>query len=198
MKVLLFDPSAGASGDMIMASLLDLGADLPAVRQAVESVGCRLEVSRQKKRSIMASRAAVTSGRRFHSLDEARSILSSSCLRGKALEDALRALDILAEAEGRVHGSSPEQAHFHEVGALDALADIAGSSAARASLEAERVLCLPLSLGGGFIQSAHGLLPVPVAQKGTRLAELHPCRGGHQYGQHGGFINPAAREQRVC
>ena len=162
-----------------MASLLDLGADRQAVRQAVESVGCRLEVTRQKKRSIMACRAAVTSDRRFHSLDEARSILNSSCLRGKALESALRALHILAEAEGRVHGVSPEQAHFHEVGALDALADIAGSSAARASLEADRVLCLPVCVGGGFIQSAHGLLPVPGPAALEILRAHHiPWRGG--------------------
>ena len=179
MKVLLFDPSAGASGDMIMASLLDLGADLPAVRQAVESVGCRLEVTRQEKRSIMACRAAVTSDRRFHSLDEARSILNSSALKGKALEDALRALHILAEAEGRVHGVSPEQAHFHEVGALDALADIAGACAARASLEAEQVLCLPVSVGGGTVRSAHGLLPVPGPAALEILRAHHiPWRGG--------------------
>ena len=164
---------------MIMASLLDLGADGQAVRQAVESVGCRLEVTRQKKRSIMACRAAVTSDRRFHSLDEARSILNSSCLREKALEDALRALHILAEAEGRVHGVSPEQAHFHEVGALDALADIAGSSAARASLEADQVLCLPVCVGGGLIQSAHGLLPVPGPAALEILRAHHiPWRGG--------------------
>lgn len=162
-----------------MASLLDLGANEQAIRQAVESVGCRLEVTRQKKRSIMACRAAVTSDRRFHSLDEARSILNSSCLREKALEDALRALHILAEAEGRVHGTSPEQAHFHEVGALDALADIAGSSAARASLEAEQVLCLPVCVGGGLIKSAHGLLPVPGPAALEILRARHiPWRGG--------------------
>jgi len=161
MRVLLFHPSAGASGDMIMASLLDLGADIQAVRRAVESVGCRLELSRQERRGIMACRAAVTSDRRFQSLAEAESILQASSLSGKALEDALRALHILAEAEGRVHGVSPEQAHFHEVGALDALADIAGACAARASLEAERALCLPVSTGSGMVQTAHGLLPVP-------------------------------------
>jgi hypothetical protein len=79
MKVLLFDPSAGASGDMIIASLLDLGADVDAVREAVESVGCRLEVSRQEKSHIIACRARVISDRRYQSLDEAKSILQNSC-----------------------------------------------------------------------------------------------------------------------
>ena len=104
MPILLFDPSAGAAGDMIMATLLDLGADPDAVREAVESVGCRLEVTREEKSHIMATRAKVTSDRRYHSLDEAVSILQGSSLAGAALENALSALDTLAEAESRVHG----------------------------------------------------------------------------------------------
>ncbi|NTV77138.1 MAG: nickel pincer cofactor biosynthesis protein LarC, partial [Methanothrix sp.] len=160
-------------------SLLDLGADLQAVRQAVESVGCRLEVSRQERSSIMACRAIVTSDKRFRSLSEAQSILQASSLKGSALENALRALHILAQAEGQVHGSAPDQPHFHEVGALDALADIAGACAARASLKAERVLCLPVSVGGGFVRSAHGLLPVP-GPAALEILRSHsiPWRGG--------------------
>jgi hypothetical protein len=179
MKALLFDPGAGASGDMIMASLLDLGADPDIVREAVESVGCRLEVSRQEKSHIMASRARVISDKRFQSLDDAKSILRASCLQGKAREDALRALDILAEAESRVHGVAAQQVHFHEIGALDALADIAGSCAARQSLAVERVLSLPVSVGGGYIASAHGLLavPGPAALEILRSHEI-PWKGG--------------------
>lgn len=161
MKVLLFDPSSGASGDMIMASLLDLGADQNAVRQAVESVGCTLEVTRQERGHIAATRANVVSDRRFHSLEEAASILSGSSLSGKARKDALLALDTLAEAESRVHGAAKDKAHFHEVGALDALADIAGCCSARHSLPVQRVLCRTVSVGGGYVQTAHGLLPVP-------------------------------------
>jgi pyridinium-3,5-bisthiocarboxylic acid mononucleotide nickel chelatase len=161
MKALLFDPSAGASGDMIMASLLDLGADLDAVRQAVESVGCRLEVSRQEKSHIMATRARVISDKRFQSLSDAISIMQGSSLHGIALENALSALNTLAEAESRVHGVAKEQARFHEIGALDALADIAGACAARQSLAVERVFSLPVCVGGGFVESEHGLLPIP-------------------------------------
>lgn len=144
-----------------MASLLDLGADLDAIRQAVESVGCRLEVSRQEKSHIMACRAQVISDRRYQSLDEAKSILQGSSLSGKALENAMTALDILAGAESLVHGVAAEQVRFHEIGALDALADIAGSCAARHCLVAERVFSKPVSVGGGYAASAHGLLAVP-------------------------------------
>ena len=179
MKVLLFDPCAGASGDMIMASLLDLGANLDVVRQAVESVGCRLEVSRQEKSHIMACRARVISDRRYRSLDEAKSILQGSSLQGKALENALSALNTLAEAESRVHGVAAEHVRFHEIGALDALADIAGACAARHILSAERVLSRPVSVGGGNVASAHGLLavPGPAALEILRAHEI-PWKGG--------------------
>ena len=179
MKALLFDPSAGAAGDMIMATLLDLGADPAAVRQAVESVGCRLEISREERSHIMATRAKVVSDRRYQSLEEAVSILQGSCLEGKALENALSALNILAEAESRVHGVAKAEARFHEIGALDALADIAGSCAARQCLDVERVFSRPVSVGGGYVQSAHGLLPVP-GPAALEIMRAHhiPWKGG--------------------
>jgi len=179
MKVLLFDPSAGASGDMIMASLLDLGADPDAVREAVESVGCTLEVTRQEKSHIMACRARVISDKRYQSLDEAKSILHSSSLEGQAREKALCALDILAQAEGRMHGVAAENVRFHEIGALDALADIAGACAAWHCLSAERVLSRPVSVGGGFVQSSHGLLAVP-GPAALEILRTHkiPWKGG--------------------
>ncbi len=179
MKVLLFDPCTGASGDMIIAALLDLGADLDSVREAVESTGCTLEVSRQEKSHIMACRARVISDKRFQSLEEAESILQGSILSGKALENAMTALNILAEAESRVHGVVAQQARFHEIGALDALADIAGACAARQSLSVERVLSRPVSVGGGNVASAHGMLaiPGPAALEILRSQEI-PWKGG--------------------
>jgi len=179
MKVLLLDPSAGASGDMIMASLLDLGADADGVRRAVESVGCTLEVTRQERGHIAALRADVISDRSFQSPEEAAAILRGSSLKGEALQDALAALEILAAAEGRVHGLPEDRVHFHEVGALDALADIAGCCAARHSLPAERVICRTVSVGGGYVQTAHGLLPVP-GPAALEILRAHsiPWQGG--------------------
>jgi len=179
MKVLLFDPSAGASGDMIIASLLDLGADLESVRAAVESVGCRLEIAREERCHIMACRAHIISGRRFHSLDEAVSILQNASLTEHARKNALLALDALAVAESRVHGVPKEEAHFHEVGALDALADIAGACEAAHSLGIERVVSLPICVGGGYVKTEHGLLPVPGPAALEILRSTHiPWKGG--------------------
>jgi uncharacterized protein (TIGR00299 family) protein len=178
MKALLFDPYSGASGDMILGCLLDLGADEKKAREAVESVGCRLELSRIERSHISALRAVVVPPERCQSFEETVSIIKASSLRGEALKKALQSLKILADAESRVHGSHA-LAEFHEVGARDALADIAGSCAALQSLEVERVLSLPISVGGGFVKASHGLLPVP----GPAALEIlrafgMPWRGG--------------------
>lgn len=161
MKVLLFDPFAGASGDMTIGCLLDLGADPVVVRDAIESLGCKLEISKEQKSHILATRASVTSDKRYHSLDEALALLKNASLEPPARDRALRIIDTLATAESTVHGMPKDEARFHEIGALDALADIAGSCAAIHSLNVEKVISLPISVGGGFVQSAHGLLPVP-------------------------------------
>jgi uncharacterized protein (TIGR00299 family) protein len=179
MKSLLFDPYSGASGDMIMGCLLALGADAKEVSKAVESVGCSLEISHVEKSHIAATRAKIVSNDRFSNLEEANSILRGSSIKGRALEDALRAVDVVASAESHVHGVPKEEARFHEVGALDALADIAGSCVALRSLGVERVISMPISVGGGFISSHHGLLPVPgPAALEILRANKIPWRGG--------------------
>jgi hypothetical protein len=162
MRLLLFDPTSGASGDMIMASLLDLGADPDAVRAAVEAVGCGFETSREERHHISSTRVRIhAGGKRYRTLAEARSILAAATLAPHALDRALQIMEILASAEGRVHGVSGEVARFHEIGAMDALADIAGSSAALSSLAVDRVVVLPISVGSGTVVAAHGRLPVP-------------------------------------
>ena len=145
-----------------MASLLDLGADPDAVRKAVESVGCGLEISREERHHISAARVRIhAGGKRYRTLSEARSILAAADLAPQARDRALHIMEILASAEGRVHAVSGEEARFHEIGAMDALADIAGSSAALSSLAVDRVVVLPISVGSGTVVAAHGRLPVP-------------------------------------
>ena len=145
-----------------MASLLDLGADPDAVRKAVESVGCGLEISREERHHISAARVRIhAGGKRYRTLSEARSILAAAALAPQACDRAMKIMEILASAEGRVHAVSGEEARFHEIGAMDALADIAGSSAALSSLAVDRVVVLPISVGSGTVVAAHGRLPVP-------------------------------------
>ncbi len=179
MRILLFDPYCGASGDMIIAALIDLGADLEYVRSAVESVGCALELKERRFDHIRALRAEIISEGEFRSLDEAKDILRGSTLSESAREMAFRILDVMASAESKVHGVQKDGVRFHEMGSLDALADIAGSSAALESLNVDRVLSLVPSVGGGLTDTAHGLLPVP-APGTLEILRMHriPWRGG--------------------
>ncbi|MGB9902160.1 nickel pincer cofactor biosynthesis protein LarC [Methanothrix sp.] len=179
MRALLFDPYCGASGDMILGALMDLGADRESVRSAVESVGCGLEVKEIRFDHIRALRVKVLSDKSFRSLGEARDILRASTLSSQALERALRILEIMASAESRVHGIDKEDARFHEMGSMDALADIAGSSAAMESLSLDRILSTAPSVGGGITDTSHGMLPVP-APATLEILRSHriPWRGG--------------------
>ena len=202
MRVLLFDPSSGASGDMIMACLLDLGADPDAVRAAVESVGCSLEIKRDEKHHIGAARVRVQAGgKRYRTLAEARSILAGSRLSPPALDRAKRVMEILAGAEGRVHGVDREEARFHEIGALDALADIAGSCAGLESIGVEKVIVLPISVGSGTVVAAHGRLPVPAPAtlevlKSSGLLWRGARRGGAAHPHGGGDPGGVCRRGR--
>ena len=179
MKILLLDPFAGASGDMTIGCLLDLGADQTVVREAIESLDCHLVINKEQKDHIVATRAKVTSDKRFHSLKEAKSLIQNARLDPPAIDRALQIIETLATAESQVHGVPKEETRFHEIGALDALADIAGSCAALHSLRVEKVFSLPISVGGGFVQSAHGLLPVP-GPAALEILRTHriPWKGG--------------------
>lgn len=179
MRALLFDPYCGASGDMILGALIDLGAGLEYVRSAVESVGCRLEVNERRFDHIRALRVKVLSDKSFRSLGEAIDIMKASALTSRALERALRILDIMASAESKVHGVDKENARFHEMGSLDALADIAGSCAAMESLDVKKILSIAPSVGGGITDTSHGMLPVP-APATLEVLRSHriPWRGG--------------------
>jgi len=88
-------------------------------------------------------------------------IIEASALGGRAGERSVQALRLLGLAEGKVHGVDLEQVHFHEIGAVDTLADICGSMLLLDALEADKVVCSPVDLGSGFVDCAHGKMPVP-------------------------------------
>ncbi|VUT27487.1 MAG: hypothetical protein SYNGOMJ08_00033 [Candidatus Syntrophoarchaeum sp. GoM_oil] len=165
MRCLLFDPFSGAAGDMILASLIDLGADLEKIRGAVGSVcGDRVEikVSDVKRQGIAAKHLVVeVEDHENRSYPEIVSLLKDGGLDKDLLNLALSIFDRIAEAEARVHGVDPEDLIFHEVGQLDAIADVVGSVAAILDLDV-KVVSTKISVGGGFVQHHdHGMLPVP-------------------------------------
>jgi len=177
MRVAHFDPFAGAAGDMIVGALIDAGAPLDGVREAVGSLGLPglvLEAGKVRRGGLDGTRFAVKAPHehRHRHLPDILALLEKSSLAERARERAVMIFTRLAEAEGAVHGISPEEVHFHEVGAADSIADVTGAVAALELLGIERVSSGPPALGHeGFVECAHGKLPVPV----PAVVEL--CKG---------------------
>lgn len=157
---------AGASGDMLLGAFLDAGAPLERVRSAVDALDVeRIEIATRvvTRHGIAATQAdvrapAVTATR---SWADVRALLEGADLPEPVRALALDVFARLARAEARVHATLPETVHFHEVGALDALADIVGSCAALHALGVTELTCSPVALGVGTSSSEHGVLPVP-------------------------------------
>ena len=112
------------------------------------------------------------------SLPEVRSLLMGANLTQRALNLSLTAFGLLAEAEGRIHGVPPEEVHFHEVGAIDAIVDIACCAAAADALDLDGWYCSPVNVGSGFVNCAHGRFPVPAPATAELLKNL-PTYSAH-------------------
>ena len=165
MRALHFDCFSGISGDMTLAALIDAGVDVEAIRQGLYSLGLpiRLEVEKVRKGGFAATfvhvEAPSEDEHRF--LPEVEEILQRGQLTPRQRDLALRIFRRLAEAESAAHGMPLDKVHFHEVGALDSIADIAGAAIALDLLGAERITSRSVPTGNGMVQCAHGLMPIP-------------------------------------
>ncbi len=151
---------------MALGALLDAGLSLDALRmelQRLNVTGWELDATREVRGPLAGTRAHVMAPEQHmhRTLHDIRTIISGAALAPAIIERSLRVFTLLAEAEARVHGTTVDQIHFHEVGALDALIDIVGVVAGLALLEIEHVFASPLPLGAGWVRSAHGPIPVP-------------------------------------
>lgn len=166
------DCTAGVAGDMLLAALLDAGANAHAVADAVASLGVpglAVRTRPARRAGLACLRVHVdrpaTPDRSRH-LSDVLALLDGARLAPGAARYARQVFRLLADTEAQVHGTTPEQVHFHEVGAYDALADVVGCAAALADLgllaPGAVVSCSPLAAGHGQVTSAHGRMPVPV------------------------------------
>ena len=172
-RLLYIDCIGGVAGDMLLGALLDAGADIEAVREGLGRLGIEdlaLETEPAVRHGIAATRAIV-SGR-----DEQPHRTWRTIRELDMPELAQEAFRRLAIAEGRIHGIAPEQVHFHEVGAVDAIGEVVGVALALESLGIEKVICSPLPVGRGFVTAAHGRLPLPAPATLT-LLEGAPIHG---------------------
>ena len=165
MKEVVFDPFSGASGDMIVASLVDLGANKKAVKEAMTSIGdIRVDISRVSKLGIGATKVNVTSaddrGREYTKIID---VIKASGLEDVVMADSLAIFERVADAESKVHETPKDRLRFHEVGAADAIADVIGACAAFHDLGFDKceIHSTPVRIGGGFVDTSHGRLPVP-------------------------------------
>jgi uncharacterized protein (TIGR00299 family) protein len=182
VKTLIFDPFSGAAGDMILGSLVDLGADPAKVRSAIESaVEVNVTFSPVVKKGVKSTDAQIHVSRQVHSRSyhELLEIIGKAPLPDKVRKNALGVFALLAEAESTVHGESLQELHFHEVGQEDALADVIGSCFAISEFSPASVLCTPINVGGGQVRTAHGVLPVPA----PATLEILKRRGFPFYGE---------------
>lgn len=183
MKVLYLDCFSGISGDMCLGALIDAGADHKRLLDDLVSLPLYDWDMRVEKKTIhgitgtkvdIAVREDLQPHRSFRDI---KNILEGCQLPRKAIENSLRIFERLAEAEGKVHGLPADKVHFHEVGGVDSIIDIVGTSLAMYYLEVDRVICSPVPTGKGTIECRHGILPVPAPAtaellKGIPLAGL--------------------------
>jgi uncharacterized protein (TIGR00299 family) protein len=160
------DASAGASGDMLLGALVGAGADLAVLQAAVDALGTervRLTAKSVTRAGLAATQvevAAPASDVR-RTWPDVRALISGADLAGPVRDRALDVFARLARAESAAHGIPADEVHFHEVGALDSLADVVGVCAALHDLAVSEMHCTPVALGQGTVRTEHGLLPVP-------------------------------------
>jgi hypothetical protein len=204
MKTLYLDLFSGISGDMFIAALIYLGVDGRQLEQELKKLrldGYHLHVTRGRKASLEGVKFDVhladdhdhagqphahthshphnhahPHGRTFAQI---RQLITESGLSDWVKQKAVAVFERLAVAEGRVHGLPPEQVNFHEVGAVDSIVDIVGACIALEMLGKPRVLASPVVEGTGWIECAHGRLPIPapatLAILGARGISLSQC-----------------------
>jgi uncharacterized protein (DUF111 family) len=172
--MLYFDLLCGASGDMILASLVDLGVPLSYLQECyarLEIPGLTIEQTRKDRAGRACTQLVITwseqQQRGFRNLAAILELLARGSYTANVTASCRGILTRLAEAESRVHGVAVEQVHFHEIGAVDTVVDVLGFALAVDYLKVDRVLFSALTVGSGTIDTSHGMLAVPAPA--TRL-----------------------------
>ncbi len=197
--VYYFDAGRGISGDMVVAALLDLSQDkkgLEKILAALPLKGAQIQIGRVNSHGIEATDFDVRLPKPAHeheaghahmhrNLADVESVIDAAPLSERAAELAKKIFRIVAEAEARVHGKSVSDVHFHEVGALDSIADIVSAAYLIDQLGMEQIAFSPLAEGTGSVMCQHGWLPVPVpAVAEIARAYRVPLRFLEEQGEH--------------
>jgi len=167
VPVLFIDPVSGASGDMFLGALVDLGVDFGQLCEMISRLGVRgfrLEWKQEFRHMISGTKVDVIVEDDPHAhrtLADLLAIVDAADLPTRVKARATAVLTRLAHAEAHVHRMSPENVHLHEVGGMDALVDIVGTCCGLELLDMQRIYSGPVALGTGVVRCAHGVMPLP-------------------------------------
>ncbi len=184
-QALFYECFAGIAGDMHLGALIDVGVPAAYLEAELDKLELahefELVVEPGKKMGITGTQATVRLRegieRPLRHLSTIKGILGRAGFAPKVCERAVAMFETIAEAEAKIHGTTVEAIHFHEVGATDSIVDIAGAAIGLDYLDADRVFCGPIELGSGMVRCAHGTMPVP-APATAEILKGAPCRYG--------------------
>lgn len=186
MKICYLDAFSGLSGDMLVGALASAGADEAAIVEGLDSLqtGARFRFDRVVRRGIGAHKFVVevvhAHGHHHRHLGDILRMIDSASLPERVKRDAAAIFRRLGEAEAAVHQVPIEKVHFHEVGAVDSIADIVGAALGFHLLGPERIVCSPVNVGSGTVKTEHGLLPVPAPATAALLKDRPVYASGPQ------------------
>lgn len=183
-KILYYDCFAGISGDMNLGALVDLGVDSGHLEKQLGKLnieGFRLDVVSDMRKGISGTKVTVVienpENEKHRHLRHIEELINSSTLSDSIKSRSLDIFNRVAEAEAKVHNIDIQKVHFHEVGALDSIADIVGAAICQEYLEVDEIQASPVQLGGGFVKCAHGMMPVPAPATAEIVAKI-PVKTG--------------------
>lgn len=183
MRIGYLDCFSGVSGDMFLGALVDAGVPLKAISEPLATLpfsGYEISAEKHTRASLATTKVTITLKKHEHphrGLDDVISIIEQGNLDPDIVSTARKVFERLANAEARAHDTTPQEVHFHEVGAVDAICDVVGTIVGLAELDLDFLKVSPIALGGGTVEAAHGTLPVPAPATAFLLEGLHTYGG---------------------
>ena len=184
MKIISYDCFSGISGDMNLGAMIDLGVDKTFLIDELNKLnlpGWQLLAEKDQRHGITGTRVTVNQTRHEHAhrhLSDIQKIINDSALDNKTKELSSKIFLKIAHAEATVHGTSIDQIHFHEIGAVDSIIDVVGAAICFNALKADEVHVSSVELGGGFVLCDHGRLPVPAPATAELIKGIPVKKGG--------------------
>jgi len=171
LRAAYFDCYSGISGDMILGAMVDLGVDIKEIRNALKKIdlkGYKLHSKKIQRNGLASTQVTVKTENLkhqhsppYHSYSDIRKLISQSKLTSTVKRNSIEIFKRIAKVEAQIHNTTIQKIHFHEIGGIDSIVDIVGGVWAIESLNLDIIKSSPLNVGEGFVDSAHGRLPVP-------------------------------------